>query len=103
VHDGMIELETGAYSGRMPTGRFEPFLQLRCLGLPLTADDLTMPDGSFSAFYVEHETRGVFRSDLDPDATVVLEETGPVRATIKADGWYTNRQGERFCRYSIRM
>src|SRR5690606_30827682 len=44
----------------------------------------------------------VFRSDLDPAPKVVLEEAGPIRATIKADGWYTNEKGEQFCRFSIR-
>jgi hypothetical protein len=95
----IITLDTGPLTGTVAThGGLDLFSKLKCVGTPV----VTAAPGTFSGFYVEHETRGLFRADLDPEAKIVLEESGPIRATIKADGWYVNDQGERFCRYSIR-
>jgi len=94
-----IRLNTGLYRGTVRTKGFNLFASLRFRDAPITHRGR----GVFSAFYVEHEKRGVFRSDLDPNATVKLEEAGPIRVTLKADGWYMNKSGGRFCRYSIRV
>jgi hypothetical protein len=101
-----IRIDAGAIKGALSTRGFDPFGQLTALGWPLAvkpAQGQEPGTRDFSAFYIDHETRGIFRSDLDPQATVVLEETGPMRAVIKADGWYTNLAGEKFCRFSIRL
>lgn len=98
-----IVFDSHAYAGRIARKGFDPFSRMSCLGRPVVLGKEDMAAGWFNAFYVEHETKGVFRADLDPEATVALEETGPLRATIKADGWYANEAGEKFCRYSIRM
>ena len=98
-----ILLDNGPIKGTITTRGFNLFSELQSMKAPLGIRAQPTEQQRFSGYYVEHETKGVFRSDLDPDATVVLEETGPMRATIKADGWYTNAAGEKFCRYSIRM
>lgn len=102
-----IQIDAGAITGSLSTRGFDPFHQLSAVGAPiavkLTQEQSGLGDREFSAFYVEHETRGIFRSDLDKDATVTLEEAGPQRAVILAQGWYTNEAGEKFCRFSIRM
>ena len=94
-----ILLDTGPLKGSVPLGKGDLFSGLAAAGQPVT-----LPDDAdrFCAFFVEHETKGLFRSDLDPEPQVTLEESGPVRATVKLDGWYANAAGERFCRYSVR-
>lgn len=99
----MIAINNGPITESFSTKGFDVFTKLNSMNSPLGLASNAAEDDRFSAYYVEHETKGIFRSDLDPDATVVLEENGPIRATIKADGWYTNAKGEKFCKYSIRM
>lgn len=98
--EGHIALNTGVLSGPISTSKADLFVGLKTLG----GAPAVLPDGDkrFCAFFVEHEKKGLFRSDLDPTPSVVIEETGPIRATVKLDGWYANAAGEKFCRYSIR-
>jgi hypothetical protein len=99
VEGDAIVIDTGTLQGRVPTrGGLNVFAGLTSLG-----DPVVLPGAAFSGFYLEHETRGIFRADLDRDAKIQLEETGPIRAVIKADGQYTNEAGETFGRYSIRI
>ena len=80
----VIAIDTGPLTGTVATrGGFDLFGKLLCIGEPV----VHATPGAFSGFSVEHETRGVFRADLDREAQVVLEENGPIRATLKADGW----------------
>ena len=94
-----IELDTGLLAGSISTKKADLFGGLQAMGQPVVLPDA---EKRFSAFFVEHETKGIFRSDLDPAPSIVLEENGPIRATVKIDGWYANAAGEKFCRYSIR-
>lgn len=98
VEGDVIKLDTGYLAGVIETGKTDLLGRLTAQGRPLVEADAQR----FSGFFVEHEARGVFRSDLDREPTIVLEEAGPIRATVKMDGWYTNPAGEKFCRYSIR-
>jgi hypothetical protein len=93
-----IELDTRWLGGAIDVGKADLFSGLKAMDQPIVEPG----NERFSGFYVEHETRGIFRADLDPKPSVVLEEAGPIRATIKMDGWYTNAAGEQFCRFSIR-
>ncbi len=97
--DKSISIETNTLSGTISGVTGDLFQGLQALRKEVV---LPNAEGIFSGFYVEHETRGVFRADLDKEASIVLEENGPARATLKMDGWYTNAAGEKFCRYSIR-
>lgn len=103
ANDKEITINTGPIEGTVPKKGGHLFDSLTSMGAPLCIQ----PEGdgpmAFNGLYIEHEKKGIFRADLDPDATVVLEESGPVRATLKADGWYVNTAGEKFCRYSVRM
>jgi hypothetical protein len=94
----LIKLDSGFLKGVIDTRKADLLGQLSAQARPVVQADAER----FSAFFVEHETRGIFRSDLDPKPTIILEETGPIRATVKMDGWYTNAASEKFCRYSIR-
>jgi hypothetical protein len=99
VDNGQIILDTGRLAGPIALKRVDLWSSLKIDGAP--AVEPAKAD-LFSGFFVEHQTRGLFRADLDPAPTVVLEETGPIRAVVKLDGWYTNAKGEQFCRFSIR-
>lgn len=99
----MISINNGPITQSFSTRGFDVFTKLQSMSSPLGLVSDPAETDRFSAYYVEHEKLGIFRSDLDPEATVVLEENGPIRATIKADGWYTNAKGEKFCKYAIRM
>ncbi len=97
VEGGRIVIDTGKLQAACGPARFDLLNSLRLRNRPAVASDL--PAGP----YIEHEKRGLFRGDLDKEARVLLEETGPLRATVKADGWYVNEAGEKFCRFSVRL
>jgi hypothetical protein len=96
-----ISLNTGVIRAKCSSNRLDVFASLA--GVDKTGQSIPLVAHDWAGPYIEHETRGLFRADLDPDTTVALEENGPLRATIKADGWYTNERGERFCRFSMRI
>jgi hypothetical protein len=98
LEQDLIKVDTGCLAGAIDSRKADLLGRLAAQGRPLVEAD----GQRFSGFFVEHEVRGIFRSDLDRAPTIVLEETGPIRATVKMDGWYTNDAGEKFCRYSVR-
>lgn len=99
----VIAIDTGPIAGVVPRKGARLFERLEAMGAPIGITPESGGPMAFNGFYIEHETKGIFRADLDTDATVILEETGPIRATLKVDGWYVNTAGEKFCRYSIRL
>jgi|GEM_PF-3390218 len=94
-----IVINTGALKGRIRKAGFDLFTGLTANNQPIVQRGR---NEAYSGFFMKHEKHGLLRADLDTKSTVVLEQTGPLRATIKADGWYVNKAGERFGRYSIR-
>ncbi len=44
-----------------------------------------------------------FSSTFGAPDEVKLEENGPLRAVIRAEGWYYSADGEKFCRYIVRL
>lgn len=60
-------------------------------------------DKRWSGLYIEHETRGLFRADFDREADIKIEENGPIRAAIRAEGNYVNKKGKKFCKYICRI
>jgi len=52
---------------------------------------------------VTHDNRE-FRSSLDTRTyQLVVEESGPLRATLKATGWLRDAKGEGFCQFIVRI
>lgn len=97
IDGGIIQIDTGALRATCSARKFDLLASLTGPQGRLIAD------GAWAGAYLEHEKRGIFRADLDPDARVILEETGPVRATVRAEGWYVNGTGEKFGRYIVRV
>ena len=44
-----------------------------------------------------------YLSSFDKDSKVTVEENGPIKTTLKAEGWFINNKGERFCKYVVRI
>jgi len=44
-----------------------------------------------------------YYSHLDKDYAFVLEEKGPIRACIKAKGWFVSEKGDKFCQFIVRI
>lgn len=60
--------------------------------------------GEGAGLYLQNQDRKVFCSAWDTEAPeVVVEERGPIRATLRESGWYAANDGERLCRYDIRI
>jgi len=69
-------------------------------------------DGAFSEaerlagagdLVITHQGR-TFRSSADTKSyTLTVEESGPLRATLKADGWFRDERGNGFCRFTVRL
>lgn len=98
---GAIALDTGALRAKCSLKSFDVFSSLTGVDKAGAASPVIAAN-QWAGPYIEHEKRGIFRADLDKEAKIVLEENGPMRATLKADGWYTNEKGEKFCRFSVR-
>lgn len=97
-----FEVDTGALRARCSKNALDVFKSFQARYR--TKDIVPMMRQSvWAGPYLEHEKRGIFRADLNEAAEVVLEENGPIRATLKADGWYANEEGERFCRFGLRL
>ena len=40
---------------------------------------------------------------LDKNSKVTIEESGPLRSCIKAEGWFVSPGGDKFCKYLVRI
>lgn len=81
------------------------FFLYRELWADLNADDFYGPQEKMSAEAVlELKFRDeTFRTDFeDKTYTLEIEESGPLRAILRAEGWYQNGAGKRFCRAVVR-
>jgi len=44
-----------------------------------------------------------YYSHLDKDYALTLEEKGPIRACLKAKGWFVSEKGDKFCQFVVRI
>ncbi|MDD4899719.1 MAG: hypothetical protein PHG68_03900 [Candidatus Omnitrophica bacterium] len=44
-----------------------------------------------------------YSSANDKDSSVKIEELGPLKTTIKAEGWFKDEKGNKFCKYVVRI
>ena len=95
--DDTIRVETGAIEFEI--GR-KPFAGIQ--HVKLAGRNAPLVTGRGGPFLMDERGR-VYNSELDETAKVVIEESGPVRVTILAEGWLTNPKNERLCRYEIRF
>lgn len=100
--DAGIVIDTGPLKAQCSKKKLDIFSSFQVKNrhgsfVPMTQTNL------WAGYFIEHEKRGVFRADLDPEPKIILEENGPIRATIRAEGWYANEAGEKFCQWIVRL
>lgn len=44
-----------------------------------------------------------YRGSLDKNYTLTIEENGPLKVTIKAEGWFTSKKNKKFCKFIVRF
>lgn len=44
-----------------------------------------------------------YRSSLDKDYTLTVEEAGPLKVCLRAKGWFVSETGDKFCQFIIRI
>jgi len=44
-----------------------------------------------------------YRSSLDRDYSLTIEEQGPLKTTIKAEGWFVSSKKKKFCKFIVRI
>ncbi len=104
--DEFVTVSTGALLAEFSTAGAAV---LRTISADLNGDGQTEPDELVVAgavdgehFYLD-QTGQRFSSAKDGiDRRVVLESTGPVRACVRVDGFYTGPKGERIAQYRTR-
>ena len=93
----LIALDTGALSLVVDRKRASIIKQISVNGRRVIA-------GRDGGVYLQNQKRKVFCSAWDkapPEITV--EKRGPIRAVVRQQGWYAAKDGERLCRYDIRV
>ncbi len=45
----------------------------------------------------------VYLSSQDKESKVTIEDGGPLKTTLRAEGWFINDKGEKFCKYIVRI
>ena len=55
-----------------------------------------------SDFVLEHNGRK-YHSSLDKNYELKIEDKGPLKVCLKAEGWFTDKRGEKFCKFIVRM
>ncbi len=105
LDNGIIRVQVGA---KRFAGIEQAWVDLNSDG-KFTQDELTLTAGGQSAGPYLIDQRGIrFEAGNDPDATVVIEEAGPMRVVLAAEGWYQHpkldeRAGPRLCRFRTRL
>ncbi|MHC4871516.1 MAG: exo-rhamnogalacturonan lyase family protein [Planctomycetota bacterium] len=105
IKDGKILINTGVLKTTCSENSLDLFTKIFTNSYRRGSIDpaTTDKDSRWGGIYLEHAERGIFRSDLDKDVKIELEENGPVRAVIKAEGDYTNEAGEKFSKFIARI
>lgn len=105
---GSLYINTGKLKAQCDKNKFDIFKNIKAKYrsrdlIPMIDKAVHKNKNLFSGPYIEHETKGIFRADLDSEVKIEIEENGPVHAVLKADGWYTNQSNEKFSRFSFRL
>ncbi|MDD5512802.1 MAG: hypothetical protein PHD09_03455 [Candidatus Omnitrophica bacterium] len=46
---------------------------------------------------------GLYRASKTKDCKVIVEEKGPLKVVLKAEGWFADEKGKKFCKYVVRI
>ncbi len=93
-----IEVHTGPLTWRLGEGGFVPFGDLTVNGRPAPP----AADGS-GGFELSDANGFVFTSALEAPEEIIVEQSGPQRATLRVRGRLLNAQGQAYMRYLCRL
>lgn len=93
---GAITLDTGAISVRIKKKGFNLFDSVRA------GEEVIVEPGTSAGVVVTAEGGTEYRASSDPGAKVSIEENGPVRAVVKAEGAHM-ASGRRMMEFTVRM
>lgn len=88
-----IAVETGKLSFSVSKKSFRLFEGLRLGNKPVCGG---------TELSLTHNNRQ-YRASLDRDCKVVIEESGPLKACIRAEGWFVSERQEKFCKFVARI
>lgn len=99
---GHYQVDTGVMRLAVKKKNFALFDQVALLDegkeVPLAG-----PDACGEGFVIETATRGAFSTANDADCTLRVEDAGPLRATLVAEGVHKNEKGEALFDYQVRI
>jgi len=116
-NEDAVTIDTGPLRvrmGRKPFRLFEDVsLDLNGNGSFEPEERIIQPAADGGAYLVDHEGN-VYEAAADRAAEVAIEESGPVRATIRCSGWYVKRGSpgkrtscelptDRLCKFTFRL
>ncbi|MBM3891731.1 MAG: hypothetical protein FJ388_21665, partial [Verrucomicrobia bacterium] len=93
---GRIWLDTGALRFALDTKAFRGIEEVALAGREKII-------GREGALRLVKDSGEEFRADRLPPDEVVVEDSGPIRASVKVAGWFAAAGGEKFCRYEARV
>ncbi|MFO7898465.1 MAG: sugar-binding protein [Planctomycetota bacterium] len=100
--DGSYQVDTGVMRLAVKKKNFALFDRVVLLDgakeIPVAG-----PAACGEGFTIETETRGAFSTANDADCTLRVEDAGPLRATIVAEGKHKNDKGEGLFDYQVRI
>lgn len=100
-----IDVVTGPARFQIDRNNFDLFdtvwLDLNGDGTFADAERIVLPDGENGSFVRQGATE--FRSNRELPRSVVLEESGPLRAVVRAEGFHSAANGSDLLRYVTRM
>lgn len=94
---GNIVINTGAMKAEIGKTNFNLLRDLSVSGISLIERDKS------PGIVLASADGGIFFSRHDPAPRVMIEENGPVRAVIKAEGSHVSANGKKFLDYTVRM
>ena len=65
-------------------------------------DEQLLTPGGLGPYLVDGEGK-VYQAALDKDATVQMEEAGPLRAVFRIESWYRSEEGSKLCKHVTRL
>jgi hypothetical protein len=93
-----IVVNTGPLTWRLGEGGFAPFADVTVNGMPAPR-----PAAGVGGFELADADGGVFTSALEAPEQIIVEQSGPQRATLRISGRLVNADGEAYMRYICRL
>lgn len=104
--DEIIEVENGILKVKFSKKKFHLFEEVRVdknKNKIYEENELFIKAGDFDGPYWIDEKNKIYRMCLDENVKVKIEENGPLKTIIRADGWAISEDGERAGKFITRI